>query len=91
MEWCGKGKRADVLSEGKWWWATVINLTTAGRVSVSYIDKRGKASGETETFQLDPARIRAPKPVAPTGCSMGQDLVPLPLGNANNLGVNPTP
>jgi len=91
MGWCGKGKRADVLSEGKWWWATVINLTTAGRVSVSYVDKRGKASGETETFQLDPARIRAPKPVAPASCSMGQELVSVPSRNNHILGLSPKP
>ena len=91
MEWCGKGKRVDVLSGGKWWWATVINLTTAGCVSVSYVDERGRASGETDTFQLDPARIRAPKLVSPAGCSMGQEFPPLPSRHAHHLGLSPKP
>ena len=89
MEWCGKGKRVDVLSGGKWWWATVINLTTAGCVSVSYVDERGRASGETDAFQLDPARIRAPKLVSPAGCSMGPERVLLPSRNASTLRLSP--
>ena len=90
MGWYCKGKRVDVLFGGGWWAATVTNLTSAGRVSISYLDERGNLSGDIDTFQFDPARIHAPKPDdALLGCPWGQELVPVPSQIDHKQGISP--